>query len=119
MVVIRAIYEVPQHPYSTKTAEDDRLAGIALSAFHRSLLPATRASPKLGQRLGHSRSTGQEKSLQRKTTRALRVSGWGGRIRTYGTRYQKPLPYHLATPQRAALITLDLRAVQERKGRPP
>ena len=26
-------------------------------------------------------------------------TGWGGRIRTYGTRYQKPLPYHLATPQ--------------------
>ena len=25
--------------------------------------------------------------------------GWGGRIRTYGTRYQKPMPYHLATPQ--------------------
>ena len=25
--------------------------------------------------------------------------GWGGRIRTYGTRYQKALPYHLATPQ--------------------
>ncbi len=24
--------------------------------------------------------------------------GWGGRIRTYGTRYQKPMPYHLATP---------------------
>ncbi len=28
------------------------------------------------------------------------VAGWGGRIRTYDTRYQKPLPYHLATPQR-------------------
>ena len=27
------------------------------------------------------------------------VLGWGGRIRTYDTRYQKPLPYHLATPQ--------------------
>jgi hypothetical protein len=26
-------------------------------------------------------------------------TGWGGRIRTYGTRYQKALPYHLATPQ--------------------
>ncbi len=26
-------------------------------------------------------------------------TGWGGRIRTCGTRYQKPLPYHLATPQ--------------------
>ena len=27
------------------------------------------------------------------------VSGWGGRIRTYGTRDQNPLPYRLATPQ--------------------
>jgi hypothetical protein len=26
--------------------------------------------------------------------------GWGGRIRTYDTQYQKLLPYHLATPQR-------------------
>ncbi len=26
-------------------------------------------------------------------------SGWGGRIRTYECRYQKPMPYHLATPQ--------------------
>ncbi len=25
--------------------------------------------------------------------------GWGGRIRTYGTRDQNPMPYHLATPQ--------------------
>lgn len=25
-------------------------------------------------------------------------AGWGGRIRTYGTRYQKALPYRLATP---------------------
>ena len=25
--------------------------------------------------------------------------GWGGRIRTSAWRYQKPLPYHLATPQ--------------------
>lgn len=29
----------------------------------------------------------------------LKDFGWGGRIRTYGTRYQKPMPYHLATPQ--------------------
>ena len=26
-------------------------------------------------------------------------SGWGGRIRTLECRYQKPMPYHLATPQ--------------------
>jgi hypothetical protein len=28
-----------------------------------------------------------------------KTDGWGGRIRTYDTRYQKPMPYHLATPQ--------------------
>ena len=27
-------------------------------------------------------------------------SGWGARIRTWECRYQKPMPYHLATPQR-------------------
>ena len=32
-------------------------------------------------------------------------AGWGGRIRTYGTRYQKPLPYHLATPQNSNAAT--------------
>ena len=29
------------------------------------------------------------------------VVGWGGRIRTCECRYQKPVPYHLATPQQA------------------
>jgi hypothetical protein len=28
-------------------------------------------------------------------------NGWGGRIRTCECRYQKPVPYHLATPQQA------------------
>jgi hypothetical protein len=28
----------------------------------------------------------------------LLILGWGGRIRTYEWRHQKPLPYHLATP---------------------
>ena len=32
--------------------------------------------------------------------------GWGGWIRTSGTRYQKPLPYHLATPQRSFFYKL-------------
>ncbi len=32
----------------------------------------------------------------------LRVFGWGARIRTWECRYQKPMPYHLATPQQAA-----------------
>ena len=29
----------------------------------------------------------------------LKKIGWGGRIRTSECRYQKPVPYHLATPQ--------------------
>jgi hypothetical protein len=29
-------------------------------------------------------------------------AGWGAWIRTRGWRYQKPLPYHLATPQSMA-----------------
>jgi hypothetical protein len=28
----------------------------------------------------------------------LAWDGWGARIRTWEWRYQKPLPYHLATP---------------------
>ena len=32
------------------------------------------------------------------------IRGWGGRIRTSGWRNQNPLPYHLATPQRAARL---------------
>ena len=38
--------------------------------------------------------------------------GWDGRIRTYGTLYQKQLPYHLATSQRALVDRTGLRGVQ-------
>lgn len=43
-------------------------------------------------------SPGRPPALQRS---AARMAGWGGRIRTCAWRYQKPLPYHLATPQQA------------------
>src|SRR5215472_15590891 len=33
--------------------------------------------------------------------RSAKQDGWGGRIRTFGCRNQNPVPYHLATPQRA------------------
>src|SRR6185436_12979006 len=32
-------------------------------------------------------------------THHLSESGWGGRIRTYECRLQRPVPYHLAPPQ--------------------
>lgn len=38
-----------------------------------------------------ARWTGYQKSLEK--------DGWGARIRTWECRYQKPVPYHLATPQ--------------------
>ena len=41
--------------------------------------------------------------------------GWGGRIRTYGTRYQKALPYRLATPQSKGLFTMQIEKHQEAK----
>jgi hypothetical protein len=34
--------------------------------------------------------------------RPKREGGWGGWIRTTGCRLQRPMPYHLATPQRSA-----------------
>ena len=37
--------------------------------------------------------------------------GWGGRIRTCEWRHQKPLPYHLATPQQSRRHTRRERAL--------
>ena len=51
--------------------------------------------------------------MQVTQTYIMSLFGWGGRIRTYGTRYQKPMPYHLATPQRVGLITLTSGRVQD------
>ena len=34
----------------------------------------------------------------------LLAVGWGARIRTWECRYQKPMPYRLATPQKPTLI---------------
>ena len=44
------------------------------------------------------------------------MAGWGGRIRTYGTRYQKALPYHLATPHQRRRDTQILTGDQPSKG---
>ena len=42
--------------------------------------------------------------------------GWDGRIRTYGTLYQKQLPYHLATSQRVGVISPECGGVQYLSG---
>ena len=56
-------------------------------------------------------SPDEPKSLSDATNQICPLSvddlhGWDGRSRTYDTRYQKALPYHLATSQRSASITL-------------
>ena len=46
--------------------------------------------------------TCEETNRLNRLANAYRQStGWGGRIRTCECRYQKPVPYHLATPQQA------------------
>src|SRR5690606_19378322 len=47
----------------------------------------------------HERAT--MRSVIGQSAPALEVTGWGGRIRTCECRYQKPVPYHLATPQQS------------------
>jgi hypothetical protein len=55
----------------------------------------------------HGRSMEDEARLRDRRYRSVGSighsgkSGWGGRIRTSGCRYQKPVPYRLATPQYA------------------
>ena len=44
-------------------------------------------------------------------------NGWGGRIRTCECRYQKPVPYHLATPQSDAEHKTGNAVPQEQAGR--
>ena len=46
-----------------------------------------------------SRTVGLNSESQRPESRRLFLPGWGAGIRTPEWRYQKPLPYHLATPQ--------------------
>ena len=57
----------------------------------------TRSTPRGGSNRGTSGPSAFRAVHRFKSRKSY---GWGGRIRTYGTRYQKPLPYHLATPQR-------------------
>ncbi len=46
-----------------------------------------------------SRTAGLNSESRRRRGRRLKLPGWGAGIRTPEWRYQKPLPYHLATPQ--------------------
>ena len=48
---------------------------------------------------GYSWDQSTDRAAAGDDDRNVGKSGWGGRIRTYDTRYQKPMPYHLATPQ--------------------
>ena len=47
----------------------------------------------------------REKSSRRRRLNLTDELGWGARIRTWEWRYQKPLPYRLATPQDLAETT--------------
>ena len=66
--------------------------------------PKSRAKRAAIESLGRisvakSRTVGLNCAAQRPDGRRLFLPGWGAGIRTPEWRYQKPLPYHLATPQ--------------------
>lgn len=73
-------------------------AGVC-AVWHRTTSPLP--SPEMGHNPG--RSDPQPSPGIRQNHQNLET-GWGGRIRTYGARYQKPVPYHLATPQQCGAI---------------
>ena len=52
-----------------------------------------------GMSAAKSRTPGLNSAPLRRQGRRLNLPGWGAGIRTPEWRYQKPLPYHLATPQ--------------------
>jgi hypothetical protein len=52
-----------------------------------------------GISVAKSRTVGLNSESQRQRGQRQKSPGWGAGIRTPEWRYQKPLPYHLATPQ--------------------
>jgi hypothetical protein len=65
---------------------------------------ALRERAHLSLRMRHARNARQfaTKASRQKHCEIKMLLGWGGRIRTSAWRNQNPLPYHLATPHRAA-----------------
>src|SRR5439155_6043753 len=53
----------------------------------------------LGQRRGADEGDEERNSETDRVGKAIRSPGWGGWIRTTECRLQRPMPYHLATPQ--------------------
>ena len=81
---------------------------IRFSKRCRRLGPANERKPRQTRRpteslqeisVAKSRTVGLNSESQRPEGRRLNLPGWGAGIRTPEWRYQKPLPYHLATPQ--------------------
>ncbi|CRI33485.1 hypothetical protein BN1224_CV14_A_09930 [Chlamydia pneumoniae] len=50
----------------------------------------------------------KKRQLKNTVTKRRRKGLWGGRIRTSDARYQKPLPYRLATPQQKGISLTNL-----------
>ena len=65
---------------------------------------------------GKSRTIGLNSESQRPRGRRLILPGWGAGIRTPEWRYQKPLPYHLATPQCREAASYAIRAAKATTG---
>src|SRR3954454_9510930 len=122
--MIRSKVDLPD-PDGPRNAMNSRASSVRLTSSSTGVAPklfrtplscrlATHLSPS-GVRLYRSCSPPQRRSCEsaeRRWITKLMLAGaigferttevgWGGRIRTCECRYQKPVPYHLATPQQA------------------
>ncbi len=88
------LHKVP-NAVSSNFCEGDRRGALSFAQISRSWKRAAR-SCALTIRYG----CGDASAVYQSPCVETSVVGWGGRVRTCEWRHQKPLPYHLATPQR-------------------
>ena len=80
---------------STSTAPPSSAMNTAMLLTIFSMHSPTKRSTRTNVSVAQLRS----KLIRNVQRKKFAKNGWGGRIRTCAWRYQKPLPYRLATPQ--------------------
>lgn len=91
----------PFELFETTKTKKDRLNATELvkSKQNKALEQIDSKNEQIANNNSHELQIYQKKQEVKPENLTSIQSGWGGRIRTYECRHQKPMPYHLATPQ--------------------
>src|SRR5437764_14415003 len=100
--MMRSKVDLPD-PEGPRNAMNSRASSVRLTSSSTGVAPKLFRTP-LSCRLATRLSRSVYNSTEAAACRNKLSAGWGGRIRTCECRYQKPVPYHLATPQQAVRI---------------